>query len=250
MKNLKKILFVLIIILGLTGCSFSFNEKDETEKKEKKENPVEIAYPLELDAKLFDYVGSFKNNELNYTLDVYVSANSNILDFEITIPGTSDASMDEDGTVHVSMDGGQSVSFVVEEVVDNKITVDDDFLGLKGTITKTDNGYEADLTLGDAEETISLSGKYEPVETVGGLKGYFADGDYKAFAITPLANHVRVSYVTVEDGLYNSNETYCDAKSETEIVCDDEDITITKTDTGIKVDTKDKKVKGEYKAKK
>ena len=250
MKNLKKILFVLIIILGLTGCSFGSEDKEETKEKEKKENPVEIADPLETDASLFDYVGSFKNNEFNYTLDAYVSANNNKLNFEFTIPGTSDASVDEDGTFHASMEGGRTISFDVDEFKDGVTKVDDEFLGLKGTIKKVDNGYEVDLTIGDASEMESLSGKYEAVETVGGLKGYFVDGDYKAFAITPLAGHVSVSYVTVKDGFYNSNDTYCDAKSATEIVCDDEDITITKTNKGIKVDTEDKKIKGEYKAKK
>lgn len=248
MKNLKKILFVLIIILGLTGCSFGSKDKEETKEKEKKKNPVEIADPLEIDPSLFNYVGSFKNNEYGYTLNVYVSANSNNLTFEFTIPGTSDASLDEDGKVHVSMDGGQSVSFNVDEFKDNQAKIDDEFLGLKGTIKKVDNAYEVDLIMGDASEAISLSGKYEQEETKENMKGYYSNGDYKAIAITPLKDSVFVTTAIFEDGIYGGGEYMCEFTTDTKISCDGEDVkTITQNEDGkIKVDGSNKKIKGEY----
>ena len=72
---------------------------------------------------------------------------------------------------------------------------------------------------------------------------YFVNGDYKAFAITPLADSVLVSYTTVEQGFYNRIDLSCDYKDSKILSESDEDITITKTDKGIKVETKDKKLK-------
>lgn len=226
---MKKIYFIFIMILTLclTGCGS--NDKKDT-KKEQKQIDFE---PIEINKALFNWAGSYKNNEKNYSIDVYVLANNSSLYFEFVIPET-DSSI------------AQFISFDAEEIDGDIIVVDNEDLGLKGTIKKIDNGFDVDLTLGDAHQMISLSGKYEKTKSVTDLEGYFIDGDYKVIAITPLAEDVLVSYCIVDDGLYNSNDLRCDYISDSKIVCSSENITINKTDKGLKVDTDNKKAAGEY----
>ncbi len=246
MKGFKRLFVFLLVLLCITGCSF---EKDKEDNKEKKNNePVATDEPLEISPELFNYTGSFVNKAYNYTLDVYVSANSDALSFDFTIPGSGDATVDENGEIHASFEGGQSISFTVREIENDTIIIKDEFLGLKGDVKKTDKGYVASLIMGDASEAISLSGEYEPVETKGNIKGYYSNGDYKAIAITPLKDSVLVSTALVEEGFYTGGEYMCEFTTDTKISCTDEDIkTITQTEDGkIKVDSNNKKIKGEY----
>ena len=246
MKNFKNVLVVLVVILGLTGCSFG-KDKDKEDKKETKPKKIDvISEPLELDSSLFGWTGSFENKEYNYTMNIYVSANGNSLTIDLNTPGEDDSYVDEDGKIHISINGGQSVSFTAEDIDGDQINVDNEYLGLKGNIKKSENGYTVDLVMGDAHEMYSFSGEYTEIPTESAFKGYYVDGDYKAFAITPLADTIMVSYVTVEEGLYNSSDLMCDYEDE-KITCDSENIEITLTDEGkIKVASDDDKIAGEY----
>lgn len=244
---MKKIycLFIMILALGLTGCSFGSKDKKE-EKKEKKEPEIDIvSEPLEVDPSLFKYTGSFKQTGGDIAMNAYVVSNNNSLSIDFIIPG-SYFSFDSTGE-NDPID--QTIGFEVDKIENDEIIVDDEFLGLKGTIKKVEGGYDVDLTLKDASFAIKIEGKFDKVESITDFQGYFVDGDFKAVAITPLTDNVMVSYTAVVQGFYNSSDIYCDYK-DSKIICDDDNkITITKTEKGIKVDTKDKKIKGEYEVK-
>ena len=241
MKNIKKILFVLVIVLGLTGCSFA--KKDE--KNEKPEKPVK---KYELNTSLFNWIGSYENEEDNTRIDIYVFANGNNLDVDITIPGNDDVTIDDEGVIHYTSEGGYSFSFNVETIEDDVITVSDEYLGLKGTIEKADSGFNVDLVYGDAHEAHAIKGYFKALETVGGIKGYYSN-EHGVIAISPLADYVRVSI-----NVNGSSDEICNYITDSEISCEDDFsddyIKVTKTDNGIKVDSNKTKIKGEYKEEK
>lgn len=251
MKKVKYLLIILMVSLCLVGCGNKKEEKKEDKTKEEVnekiiEPEVETNPELEVDkSKNISWIGKYvmdNSNDNEVTLELYLEADNPYLNMDVSYITYSYDNPSEDGFGQIE---SYYFSFYLDNVEENEIIIDDEFLGIKGSITRTKKGLDFKIDQ-DLEGThYYAEGSYSLYNDETEIRGYYVN-DKMRVAISPLTDYSRVSATSLIDSDFEAFSTIC--SNGPIIHYDDYNgyFNIEKTTNGIKIDSDNEYLAGEY----
>ena len=261
MKRVKYLLFVIILLVGLTGCNQTHRRPKQIslygEELPDAEGSSEGSSSNQNTEYKVDKLGERENNLSwigKYSLndaenkDVFVEmtleAGSDIIIFDVTSNMYNYDNPNEDGFSSVT---SSYFSVSLSDIDKDLINFSDDTLGISFKIEKVEDGIKIEV-LNDQEGTHSyINGIYSRYNDGTSIKGYYGSSNGEV-AITPVGgNSARVSSKTLVDGeYYLYSQIYTVSNGSLKYDAFGEEALIEKTSDGIKITTEILGLQGKY----
>ena len=237
MKKIK-ILFILFILISLTGCLPHRRAKQISLFGDEDLNGGEIS-SVKKDA--LSWIGKYNLNDKDTDAYIYLSLEAGSTNISLDLVCNSYTSDTEEGLIN-----NFSFTTYLESFDKEIINISDSYLGISGTIEKTDDGFIVNIASSENKDYEKINGTYKHEKNSTDIKGYYSNSN-GTIAISPQGS----DYARVSSNISNGEDTYSislffDVIGDKLVYDDMESATIEKTDDGISITSDIPNFAGEY----